>query len=111
MAKTIPTPAAPTGPVPAISVTARRESFMRCGRQFSSAPTVIALSELTDAELDRLLTEPMLVVRSVSSGATVISRTMVESCRANSETSARNTETPLNTAGGRQRSGAEGYSG
>lgn len=48
-----------------LSITSRPESFWRIGRQFTGEPTVIPLSELTEAQVEELTTEPLLAVVEV----------------------------------------------
>lgn len=45
-----------------VTVTARKESFWRCGRQFSRTPVVLNVDELAAGELETLRTEPWLTV-------------------------------------------------
>lgn len=69
MARTKPAQSAPTAAVPAdhthVKVVAKRPGFRRAGRVFGDEPTLIALDELGDGELDALLSEPMLVAMTV----------------------------------------------
>lgn len=60
--KNEPAPAADTGPVAALSVRSRPESFCRCGRRFTREATLIPLAELTEEEVARLAAEPQLAV-------------------------------------------------
>ena len=48
-----------------IVVVAKRAEFYRAGRRFGHEPVQIALSELTEEQLEVLKDEPMLVVRDV----------------------------------------------
>lgn len=56
----------PAGPATkGLKIVSRPASFMRCGRRFTAEPTVVALSDLTAEEVDRLQAEPALVVSEV----------------------------------------------
>ncbi|WP_375591720.1 hypothetical protein [Chitiniphilus eburneus] len=62
MAEPIATPAIVDGTAPrAIRVTATCDTFRRAGRAFGREPVEIDLDALSQAELDALLAEPMLV--------------------------------------------------
>lgn len=63
MATTKPKPAGPANK--GLKIVSRPATFMRCGRQFSGHPTVIALADLSADEVDRLKAEPQLVVTEV----------------------------------------------
>lgn len=43
-------------------VAAKKDGFRRAGRVWSAAPTTVAADEFSDAEIEQLLAEPMLVV-------------------------------------------------
>lgn len=45
-----------------IVVAAHAEGFRRAGRSWSCAPTTVAISEFTEAQIEQLKAEPMLVV-------------------------------------------------
>ena len=47
---------------PGLKVTSKQEGFRRAGRAWSTKPTAIALSELSQEQAEQLLAEPMLVV-------------------------------------------------
>jgi hypothetical protein len=48
-----------------LKVVARPAKFRRCGREFGAEPTLIALSELSEEEVEILQTEKMLVCELV----------------------------------------------
>lgn len=48
-----------------LKVIARRDNFRRAGHVFGSEAVVIALSELTDEQVEQLKNEPLLVVQEV----------------------------------------------
>jgi hypothetical protein len=45
-----------------VSVRSKSASFWRCGRQFTKQPTVFSANELSDDEILRLMSEPLLIV-------------------------------------------------
>lgn len=51
--------------VKALRVTARRDSFRRCGRKFGAEPVDIPLSELKKGEAETLKADKQLVVQEV----------------------------------------------
>lgn len=51
--------------VPGLKISARVEGFRRGGRAWSIAPTVVALEQFTEEQLDQILTEPNLIVSDV----------------------------------------------
>lgn len=52
-------------PVIGLRITAAREGFRRAGRAWSKQPTVVPVADLTDAEVDALMAEPLLTVEEV----------------------------------------------
>lgn len=48
-----------------LAVSSMRDGFRRAGRTFSKQPTVIAVSELSEEEIEAIANEPMLSVRAV----------------------------------------------
>lgn len=48
-----------------IEVVAKRETFFRAGIQFGHEPKQVALDSLTQAQLDGIMAEPMLIVREI----------------------------------------------
>lgn len=58
-------PPASGEPVKALSVQAKREGFRRAGRAWSKEATVVPLTDLTEAEIEQLRSEPMLTVAEV----------------------------------------------
>ena len=53
------------GKVPALRVTARRDTFRRAGYTFTGEPTDIPLADLTKANIAQLRGEKLLVVQDV----------------------------------------------
>ena len=59
-------PKRPAGPATkGLKIVSRPPAFYRCGRMFTAEPTVIALSDLSADEVQRLQDEPLLVVTEV----------------------------------------------
>ncbi len=49
----------------ALGVTPKRAGFRRAGIAFPAGETILALHELTEAQREQLITDPMLVTRRV----------------------------------------------
>lgn len=58
--KKIPTPADDGSPRAVLQVSAKRDGFRRAGREWHGT-TEVALHELSDAQIEQLEAEPMLV--------------------------------------------------
>lgn len=63
-------PAPPArGPVAThLIVRARTNGFRRCGRAWPDTETTVAVDDLAEGDVDRLLAEPELIVHAVAEG-------------------------------------------
>lgn len=50
-------------------VSAKKDGFRRAGRAWSATPTEVSVDDFTQAQIDQLLAEPLLVVVPVAQGA------------------------------------------
>ncbi|MFZ1418237.1 MAG: HI1506-related protein [Burkholderiaceae bacterium] len=60
-----PTTQSSKSAVPCIEVIAKVNGFYRAGLRWTIEPTVVVLADLSEAQLDELRNEPMLIVRDV----------------------------------------------
>lgn len=50
----------------ALRITSAREGFRRAGRAWSTTPTEVPVSELTDEQVAMLMAEPMLTIEEIA---------------------------------------------